>query len=674
MVLVTVLLLNKGRTASSGDKGPPVARINPVDPARLVERSPVPPPVPAPTPTPTPAPVEQAAVKPEEVEPRALPFPASEPAEAPGPAEPVQLASNDPFPPPLEQSPPAPDKVQTDPVMPSPAEAPEAEVAPSVPAQETAEPEATPAPQPSPSPSPIADDPSPTAGGEPSGGTSLPEPREAPTSGTIPEPSEPLPPPTPSEPQGSPEPIVGASSGLPTPSPEPNVESLPSPAEAPVATLPEPITSTEAPARELPPVEAQTSAMPAEESLPGVSEPPASPGAAEPEPAAVPPLDGSMAPATPAEPVAGKEEEPPAPVAPLPSENSPTPSTNEPANRPSNEPASLPPFVSVPVENSAEIPAPAERVSESDPVAPARVAAPEIIAGDWVPLPTAGVVSPRLAENLRSPDSLTRPGPSTPDRVAGGLSLPVNALEDTTRGEVSVAEPEPIAVASKGTEGVDWVPHIVQRGESFWTISQLYYGSARFYKSLHSANLPKVGPLTEPLYVGQTIHIPPPEALDPTLIERARARVSVDASEARQTSGSTAAGLSRAGVKSSASILPTTSEPVESAEEEGADLPGERELALPSRDPFTRREQGRRVAATAEEPGDAPRQTPRRPVYRVRAHETLRSIARETLRDSRRADEIWNLNADVITDPRILTEGQLLELPYDAKVGTRAEK
>jgi hypothetical protein len=82
------------------------------------------------------------------------------------------------------------------------------------------------------------------------------------------------------------------------------------------------------------------------------------------------------------------------------------------------------------------------------------------------------------------------------------------------------AEPKPAPRA----DAVEWVPHLVQRGESFWTISQLYYGSARFYKALHAANLPKVGPLNEPLHIGQTIQIPPPEALDESLFEPVRSR------------------------------------------------------------------------------------------------------------------------------------------------------
>jgi nucleoid-associated protein YgaU len=55
-----------------------------------------------------------------------------------------------------------------------------------------------------------------------------------------------------------------------------------------------------------------------------------------------------------------------------------------------------------------------------------------------------------------------------------------------------------------------------------------------------------------------------------------------------------------------------------------------------------------------------------RPVYKVRPYDTLRSIARDLLGDPRRAEEIYDLNPDVIADPTRLTAGQLLELPEDA--------
>jgi nucleoid-associated protein YgaU len=62
---------------------------------------------------------------------------------------------------------------------------------------------------------------------------------------------------------------------------------------------------------------------------------------------------------------------------------------------------------------------------------------------------------------------------------------------------------------------------------------------------------------------------------------------------------------------------------------------------------------------------------PRRPVYKVRPYDTLRSIARDTLDDPRRAGEILELNDGIIRDPSHLVVGQILELPEDARTTLR---
>ena len=56
------------------------------------------------------------------------------------------------------------------------------------------------------------------------------------------------------------------------------------------------------------------------------------------------------------------------------------------------------------------------------------------------------------------------------------------------------------------------------------------------------------------------------------------------------------------------------------------------------------------------------------PRYKIRSQETLRSIARDTLGDSRRAGEILELNREVIDDPNYLSPGQEIELPEDARL------
>ena len=72
------------------------------------------------------------------------------------------------------------------------------------------------------------------------------------------------------------------------------------------------------------------------------------------------------------------------------------------------------------------------------------------------------------------------------------------------------------------------------------------------------------------------------------------------------------------------------------------------------------------------DPVPEPADEPRRPTYKVKPHETLRSIARDTLNDSTRDREILSLNRDIIDDPTSLSPGTVLTLPEDAVIGRRA--
>ena len=74
---------------------------------------------------------------------------------------------------------------------------------------------------------------------------------------------------------------------------------------------------------------------------------------------------------------------------------------------------------------------------------------------------------------------------------------------------------------------------------------------------------------------------------------------------------------------------------------------------------------------TAARPRTTNAASRRRPAYKVRQYDTLRSIARDMLGDSHRADEILDLNRDLIDDPAHLTVGQMLELPDDARTSVR---
>jgi nucleoid-associated protein YgaU len=184
---------------------------------------------------------------------------------------------------------------------------------------------------------------------------------------------------------------------------------------------------------------------------------------------------------------------------------------------------------------------------------------------------------------------------------------------------------------------VESVPHVVARGENFFSIAQQYYGSGRFYPALWKANSDQV-PAPEKLRVGQTIRIPPPEALDHSQILPVRTTAPRSGSD---SASAAAARTPRPGASRSSSVA----------------------LTLPVADPFSNRNRPGDLVAT---PSASDR--PRLPRYKIRPQETLRSIARDTLGDSRRAGEILELNREVIDDPNNLSPGQEIELPEDARL------
>jgi nucleoid-associated protein YgaU len=289
-------------------------------------------------------------------------------------------------------------------------------------------------------------------------------------------------------------------------------------------------------------------------------------------------------------------------------------------------------------------PAPGAPTEEAPAAAkPADKASPgqEQGSGTWVTIPTAGRGRVLDAEERHSPEP--PPVREAPTPVA---TRPEASRRDTDeRGQMEV------------------LPHVVVRGENFWTIARLYYGYGRYYKALWAANKDVV-PAVDKLYVGQTIRIPPPEALDRSLIEPDRPARPATAA-ASPTSGSTSD--AKAPVRRASRPVPGGSGPESTASGRRAE-PGEMEVALPTSDPFARRG-GEGVDEL--DPESNPRYRPRRPHYKVRPYETLRSIARDTLGDSHRADEILDLNEGVIDDPRHLIAGQIIELPEDARVGRR---
>jgi nucleoid-associated protein YgaU len=270
--------------------------------------------------------------------------------------------------------------------------------------------------------------------------------------------------------------------------------------------------------------------------------------------------------------------------------------------------------------------------------------------------------------------------------------------------------------SAAGTRRVETVPHVVEDKENFWTISRQYYGSGRYYRALWKANADRC-PEIDGLYVNDVIIIPPPEDLDPSYIdppgERPRsARAGTGAklsgaATARNRRRDGAAGASEMAIDSpspSAAESPssrraTTGARTNQLSSTDDGIPIQRssrttnELELPaassdqifSRDrrSVERRDDLTVGAGTDDDPQDRAARRPRsagsdssrvsdtRPGYRVRPNDTLRSIARDTLGSARRANEILDLNRDIIDDPSNLIVGQMLELPEDARTSIR---
>ena len=262
-------------------------------------------------------------------------------------------------------------------------------------------------------------------------------------------------------------------------------------------------------------------------------------------------------------------------------------------------------------------------------------------------------------------------------------------------------------VGSRSAAGrVDSVPHVVERLENFWTISRRYYGSGRYYRALWKANVANYPKITD-LRVNDVIIVPPVEDLDPAEIEAPRARAQAPGAVAPMravarvpVSRTAQSGLTEPlaatgaatgeGAYSTARTSRRSAEgvPVQRSSRTDPDLDLPQPGSIARRSPASDRV-GHRAdrsfgddqasddepdTRTAARPRAAVAASRRHPVHKVRPYESLRSIARDRLGDSRRADEILDLNADLIDDPAHLIVGQIIQLPDDARTGVRRDK
>jgi nucleoid-associated protein YgaU len=430
-----------------------------------------------------------------------------------------------------------------------------------------------------------------------------PDPKLAGDSGTnVPPSSAPTSPTKETEPPGLP----------PTPTPTPTAEARPLEppgGDSPLLPGDSPATPETAPVATTPPAPPSTAGLPEAPPLPSTGPgAPTGTEATEAPPALGPmPVTQAEPPPAPEPPPLSKVETPPIPKV----EPSPIPKVETPPI-PKVEPSPMP-------KAEATAPVRAEKTPTLDPV----------------PTPVPGPPA-ALAEPVAARASTTAAATASA-LGAGWVVIKSGGKRIPGAGAGPSAEPSTIADGPRSREDatavdqVEPVLHRVMPGENFYTISQTYYRSGRYYKALHAANGRQV-PKIDELYVGTVLRIPPPEALDRSLILPASGRLKV----ADEPTGSKVTRTSRRD-----------------------DPAAEVELALP-----TRRRRARPDPEVADEP--------QRPTYKVKPHETLRSIARDTLGDSTRDREILGLNRDIIDDPTALSPGTVLTLPEDAVIGRRA--
>lgn len=363
----------------------------------------------------------------------------------------------------------------------------------------------------------------------------------------------------------------------------------PSPADSPSSTTPPPLTDSlpelDAPP---PPLQEGPPTAPPEESDPAA--PPAVLQDLPPTPRALGP-DPSLEPPPPTTPTPETAEAPPAPVMPPAPAVSPAPAEATP---------SIPETPIVPEAPPAQ---PAPAIEPAPPPTPVPAPAPtptSSLPEGFRPLPNAG----REPLRLEQPIEPARP-------------------IITTRVPARSASAPGVVPVRRAPDRLESAPHVVQSGENFWTISRDYYGSGRYYKALWKANADRVR-RPEDLHVGDTIRVPPPERLDPALVDQPATRQPGLASPPRDTDTKRVA-------QGNGSLLM---------------LP----VGRPSR--------------SRDEDLIEPRRVTRE--HTVRPRETLRTIARDRLGDSRREDEIREMNLDQLGEDPDLRPGMRLRLPADA--------
>lgn len=389
---------------------------------------------------------------------------------------------------------------------------------------------------------------------------------------------------------------------------------------------------------------------------------PAKPDAPRPAPGPKPspalPDIPAPTPAIAAQPVVEKPKAEPAPV-PLPA---PAPAPAHVASEPPAKPADLPTLhpAGDAVPPTVKEPVIAQPIREGwEPIKYTTGAAVQELKRD-----ASGFDDDSFPGTDRSEADMDSPGGATDSPRSFDLEAPGRSTQPTASVARSGGRP-------RGEGKLDTVLHKVEGKENFWDIARMYYNSGRYYRALWAANKDKV-PQIDKLYRGTVIRVPPPEDLDPSYIDPPSAPSKPSTATAAATErpaskrpdndhgdGVPIRRLSRADAELD---LPVSS---------AADSFDERDRLQRRPSRTARRSGGDDVSESQSEDGEIPafrsRDAVARPIYKVRQYDTLRTIARDTLGDARRSNEILELNREIIDDPRRLVVGQIIELPEDAR-------
>ena len=344
--------------------------------------------------------------------------------------------------------------------------------------------------------------------------------------------------------------------------------------------------------------------------------------------------------------------------------------------------------------------------SASEPSSPTAQPTRNVGEADWVRIPNKGRIPSAIAADPDAFGGAGHRGPEPPlDRRGGadaGLGFdpgaspnpPAEVNDRAVAGSASPSTGLGTAVrrvrspggsrAGAGSARVQPSLHIVERGENFWTISRLYYGSGRYYRALWKANSRKY-PNIDEVHINDVIEIPAVEDLDPGYVERPQRPAVAGREEGTARDLADGSDVSPSAGMKRLKSFPTTR--TARTSDAGDGIPAGRsgraapELALPVGEADAAPVRGGRLASGRSiRPGRGLRAVDGDPLDRPAAqHGPVRPaglqgpslrhpapIARDTLGDPRRADEIYDLNRDIIDDPTRLTAGQLLELPEDA--------